>query len=127
MRAPRVQDGSLCRRWLAQGVQCVIAQSIGIALAVCRKLNDPLGDLNTAIVVTLPALGAGAPMNTPIEIVDKLNREFNAALADPKIKARLSDMGALQFVGSPADFGKLIADEIEKWAKVIRFAGIRPQ
>ena len=71
--------------------------------------------------------GVGAPMNTPIEIVDKLNKEFNAALADPGITARLSDLGATPFVNSPADFGKLIADEIEKWNKVVKFAGIKPE
>jgi tripartite-type tricarboxylate transporter receptor subunit TctC len=69
--------------------------------------------------------GIGAPKNTPAEIVDKLNREVNAGLADPQIKARLAQLGATAFAGSPADFGKLIADEIEKWAKVIKFAGVR--
>jgi len=71
--------------------------------------------------------GVGAPMNTPTEIVDKLNNEFNAALADPRMKARISDMGAAPFVSSPADFGRLIADEIEKWAKVVKFAGLKPE
>src|SRR5207342_552798 len=66
--------------------------------------------------------GAGAPRNTPIEIVDRLNKEINAGLADPKIKARLADLGSTQLAGSPADFGKLIADETEKWAKVVKFA-----
>ena len=70
--------------------------------------------------------GFGAPKNTPAEIVDKLNKEINAALADPKIKARIADLGATPLVGSPADFGKLIADETEKWGKVIRAANIRP-
>jgi tripartite-type tricarboxylate transporter receptor subunit TctC len=71
--------------------------------------------------------GIGAPMKTPIEIVDKLNKEFNAALTDPGIKARIADMGATPFVGSPAEFAKLIAEEIEKWAKVVKFAGIKPE
>ena len=70
--------------------------------------------------------GVGAPRNTPAEIVDKLNKEINAGLADPKIKARLADLGGTVFAGSPADFGKLIADETEKWAKVVKFAGIKP-
>ncbi len=70
--------------------------------------------------------GIGAPRNTPAEIVDKLNKEINAALADPKIKARLADLGGTVLAGSPADFGKLIADETEKWAKVIRAADIKP-
>jgi tripartite-type tricarboxylate transporter receptor subunit TctC len=69
--------------------------------------------------------GIVAPRNTPSEIVDKLNREINAGLADPKIKARLADFGGTVLAGSPADFGKLIADETEKWGKVIRFAGIK--
>ena len=71
--------------------------------------------------------GIGAPKNTPAEIIDKLNKEINAALADPKMKARLADMGGTVLAGSPADFGKLIADETEKWAKVVKFAGIKPE
>jgi tripartite-type tricarboxylate transporter receptor subunit TctC len=70
--------------------------------------------------------GVGAPKNTPTEIVNKLNREINAGLADHKLKARLADLGATVLLGLPADFGKLIADETEKWAKVIEFAGIKP-
>ena len=71
--------------------------------------------------------GFGAPKNTPAEIVDKLNKEINAGLADPKIKARLADLDGTVLVGSPADFGKLIAEETEKWAKVIRTANIKPE
>ena len=70
--------------------------------------------------------GVGAPRNTPAEIVDKLNREINAALADPKMKARLADLGGTALSVSPADFGKLIADETEKWGKVVKFSGARP-
>ena len=70
--------------------------------------------------------GLGAPKNTPAEIVDKLNREVNAGLADPKMKARYADLGVTTLVGSPAEFGKLIADETEKWAKVIKAANIKP-
>ena len=69
--------------------------------------------------------GVGAPKDTPAEIVEKLNKEINAGLADPKIKARLADLGGTLLVGSPADFGKLIADETEKWGKVIRAANIK--
>ena len=72
-------------------------------------------------------LGIGAPRNTPAEIIDKLNKEINAGLADPKIKARLADLGGTVLAGSPADFGKLIADETEKWGKVIRAANIKPE
>jgi tripartite-type tricarboxylate transporter receptor subunit TctC len=71
--------------------------------------------------------GIGAPGNTPAEIIDKLNKEINAALADPRTKARLTDLGVTVLVGSSADFGKLIADETEKWAKVIRAANIKVQ
>jgi tripartite-type tricarboxylate transporter receptor subunit TctC len=67
-------------------------------------------------------LGLGTPKSTPAEIIDKLNREINAGLADPKIKIRLADLGGMVLPGSPADFGKFIAAEIEKWAKVIRSA-----
>jgi tripartite-type tricarboxylate transporter receptor subunit TctC len=70
-------------------------------------------------------LGVGAPKNTPAEIVDKLNKEVNAGLADPKIKAQLADLGGTPLVGSPADFAKLIADETEKWGKVVKFVGIK--
>jgi tripartite-type tricarboxylate transporter receptor subunit TctC len=69
--------------------------------------------------------GIGAPKKTPIEIVDKLNSEINAALADPKITARLADLGATVLLGSPADFAKLIADDTEKWGKVIRALNIK--
>jgi tripartite-type tricarboxylate transporter receptor subunit TctC len=69
--------------------------------------------------------GIGAPSRTPAEIVDRLNAEINAGLADPKMKARIAEVGSL-LPGSPADFGKLIAHETEKWGKVIKFAGIKP-
>jgi len=71
--------------------------------------------------------GLGAPRNTPAEIVERLNREVNAGLADPHTKARLADAGGTMLPRSPADFGKLIADETEKWAKVIRAANIKPK
>ena len=71
--------------------------------------------------------GIGAPKGTSADIVDKLNKETNAALADPKIKARLADFGGTVLTGSSANFGKLIAEETEKWAKVIRTANIKPE
>jgi tripartite-type tricarboxylate transporter receptor subunit TctC len=71
--------------------------------------------------------GVGTPKNTPAEIVDKLNKAINAGLADPKLKARFADLGGTVLPGSPADFGKLIANETEKWAKVIRAANIKPE
>jgi tripartite-type tricarboxylate transporter receptor subunit TctC len=69
--------------------------------------------------------GVGAPKKTPVEIVGKLNKEINAALVDPKIRVALADMGGTVLPGSPADFGKLIADETEKWAKVVKFSGAK--
>ena len=71
--------------------------------------------------------GVGAPKSTPAAIIDMLNKEINAALVDPQINSRLAALGGVVIPGSPADFGKLIADETAKWAKVVEFAGIRPQ
>ena len=69
--------------------------------------------------------GIGAPKGTPVEIIDMLNKEINEALGDPKMKARLADLGGTPLLGSAADFGKLIAEETEKWANLIKFAGIK--
>src|SRR5262249_30279680 len=71
--------------------------------------------------------GIGAPKNTPAAIVNELNEEINAGLADRKLKARLADLGGTVLAGSPMDFGKLVADETEKWGKVIRAANIKPE
>jgi len=71
--------------------------------------------------------GIGAPRNTPAEIIDKLNKAINAGFADPKLKARLADLGSTALAGSPADFGQLIADETEKWGKLIRAANIKAE
>ena len=68
----------------------------------------------------------GVPKNTPVQIIDTLNAEINAGLANSKMKARIAELGATVFPGSPADFSKLVADDTEKWAKVIRFAGLKP-
>ena len=70
--------------------------------------------------------GVAAPKDTPPDIVAKLNAEINAALADAKIASRLADLGGIPMPMTPADFGKLIASEIEKWGKVIKFANIQP-
>ena len=103
------------------------------ALAVTSATRwEGLPDLPT-VVDFLPGyeasawFGVGAPKATPTEIVEKLNKEINAGLADPKMKARLADVGGTALSGSPADFGKLIADETEKWAKVIKFAGAKAE
>jgi tripartite-type tricarboxylate transporter receptor subunit TctC len=103
------------------------------ALAVTTaKRSDALPDIPT-VGEFVPGYeastwyGIGAPKATPAEIVAKLNMEVNAALADPKIKARLADLGATALPGSPADFAKLIAEETEKWGKVVKFVGIKAE
>jgi len=102
------------------------------ALAVTTSTRSPvLPDIPT-VAQFVPGYeasfwtGIGAPRNTPIEMVEKLNQEINAALADSQMKARLAGLGAAALPGSPADFGKLIAEETEKWGKVVKFAGIKP-
>ena len=103
------------------------------ALAVTTTTRSPvLPDIPT-LSETLPGYeastwyGIGAPKNTPAEIIKRLNTQVNASLADANFQARLANLGATVLPGSPADFGKLIADETEKWAKVIKFAGIKPE
>ncbi len=102
------------------------------ALAVTSATrSEALPDIPT-VADTVPGYeasawnGMGAPKNTAAEIIDKLNVEINAGLADPKIKARLADLGGTELPGSPADFGKLIAAETEKLGKVVKFANIKP-
>jgi tripartite-type tricarboxylate transporter receptor subunit TctC len=85
----------------------------------------PLGDFVPGYE-TSTWYGIGAPKKTPAEIVDRLNKEINIGLADPGMTARLAALGSSAFPVSPAEFGKFIADETEKWAKVIRFARIEP-
>ena len=103
----------------------------GLAVTGSTRL-DALPDLPT-VADSVPGYeasslyGIGAPRNTPAEVIDRLNKEVNAALADPKLKARLADLGGTPFGGSSAEFGKLMADETEKWGKVVKFAGIKPQ
>jgi len=71
--------------------------------------------------------GIGAPKNTPTEIVERLNKEINAGLVDPQLRARLNDLGSMPLPGSPTDFGKFIANETEKWARVVKFANIKAE
>jgi tripartite-type tricarboxylate transporter receptor subunit TctC len=102
-----------------------------LAVSTTKRL-DVLPDLPT-VADFVPGyessswFGIGAPRNTPAEIIGKLNSEINNALADPKIKARLADLGTTVLGGSPDEFGKLIADDTEKWGKVIRAANIKPE
>ena len=103
------------------------------ALAVTTALrSEALPDLPT-VGDFLPGYeastwyGVGVPKNTPTEIVQKLNKEINAALADPKLKARLADLGAEPMQMTPAEFEKFVADETEKWGKVVRAANIKAE
>jgi len=103
------------------------------ALAVTTlKRSDALPDVST-VGEFVPGYeasawyGVAAPKNTPAEIVDKLNKEINAGLADPKLKARFVDLAGTTLPGSPAEFDKLLAEEIEKWGKVVKFANIKAE
>ncbi len=102
------------------------------ALAVTTTTrSDALPDVPT-VAEFLPGyeasgwLGVGAPANTPPEIIDRLNREINAGLADPKLARQITDLGSVVVIGSPADFGRLIVEETEKWGKVVKFSGAKP-
>jgi len=102
------------------------------ALAVTSTTRSPALPDIPALGEFLPGfeasiwVGLTAPRNTPTEIVEKLNREINAGLADPKLKARLADLGTTPLPGSPADYAKLGVDETEKWGKVVKLTGARP-
>jgi tripartite-type tricarboxylate transporter receptor subunit TctC len=103
------------------------------ALAVTSAMRSPvlpdlptIGDFLPGYEATLLS-GLGAPKNVPAGIIDRLNKETNAALADPGMKARLADLGSEPLAMAPADFGELLADEAEKWAKVIRTANLKPE
>jgi len=103
------------------------------ALAVTTTTRNPATPDLPTVAEFLPGYessawyGVSAPKGTPADIVEKLNTEINAGLSDPKLSARLADLGGILMRGSPADFGKLIAEETEKWAKVIRAANIKPE
>jgi tripartite-type tricarboxylate transporter receptor subunit TctC len=104
-------------------------RALGVSTAV---RSDVLPDIPT-VAEFLPGyeastwFGVGAPKDTPRAIIDKLNSEINAGLADPQMKARIADLGGTVLAASPADFGKLIAHDTEKWGKVIRAGNIRPE
>src|SRR5207302_4521877 len=100
-----------------------------LAVTIERRL-DALPDIPTVgeFVPGYEAsgwFGVGAPSNTPVEIIDKLNKEIDAGVADPKMKARLADLGGIALTGSPSDFGKLIVEETERWGKEVKFAGVK--
>jgi tripartite-type tricarboxylate transporter receptor subunit TctC len=114
----------------ASSIECIKAGNPRAPAVTTAQRSEVLPDIPT-MGEFLPGFEAGpwygiaAPKNTPAEIIDKLNNEINALLADPRMKARLADLGATALPGSPADFGKLIAEETEKWGKVIRAANIK--
>jgi tripartite-type tricarboxylate transporter receptor subunit TctC len=93
-----------------------------VALPDVPTLGETVPDYDVSVWY-----GVGAPRNTPPAIIEKLNKEINAGLADPKLKAQLSDLGGTPFAGSSGDFGKFIADETENWGKVIKAANIKPE
>jgi tripartite-type tricarboxylate transporter receptor subunit TctC len=117
---------------VTSSIEYVRAQKVRALAVTSTARNDVLPDV-PALAEFVPGYeasnwwGLAAPKATPIEIVDTLNSEINAAFADAKIKARLAGLGGPPLAGSAAEFGKLIADETEKWAKVIRFAGIKAE
>jgi tripartite-type tricarboxylate transporter receptor subunit TctC len=117
---------------LPSSIEHIRAGSIR-ALAVTPATRSPVLPNIPTIGESVPGYvgggwsGLGAPASTPSEIVDLLNREVNAALADPKIKGRLENLGSPVLMMSPAEFHKLIVEETERWAKVIKFAKIRPE
>jgi tripartite-type tricarboxylate transporter receptor subunit TctC len=103
------------------------------ALAVSSATRSPALPEVPTVAESVPGyeatawFGIGAPKNTPTEIVERLNKEINAGLADPKVQKRIEDLGGVPMPMSPAEFAKLISDETEKWAKVIKFANIKPE
>ena len=110
---PQIQSGAL--------------RAVGVSATTrMRVLPDvpPIGEFVPGYEVT-GWLGYGAPKGTPAEIVERLNREVNAVLADPAINKRLLELGSIPMPGSIADFAKLVADDTEKWGKVVKFAGLK--
>jgi tripartite-type tricarboxylate transporter receptor subunit TctC len=93
-----------------------------------QPLPQSLPDVHQAVALVRadPLAGVGAPHGTPPEIIATLNKEINATLADPKMKTRLAVLGGAPLPGSPADFGKLIADETDRWGKVVKLSGAKP-
>jgi tripartite-type tricarboxylate transporter receptor subunit TctC len=115
---------------MSESIEYIRAGTIRALAVTSAGRSDALPDLPT-LADFVPGFeasnwwGVGAPKNTPAEIIRRLNLEINATLAETVIKARFADLGATVFPGSPAEFGKFIADESEKWGKVVKFAGIK--
>ena len=117
---------------IVSSIEYIRADRLRALAVTAATRSDELPDIPT-VAEFVPGyeasnwFGVAAPKATPAETVEKLNEEINAGLADPKIKARLAELAAMVLAGSPADFGKLIAEDTEKWAKVIKSAGIKPE
>ena len=117
---------------IVSSIEYIRADRLRALAVTAATRSDELPDIPT-VAEFVPGyeasnwFGVGAPKATSVEIVAKLNKEINAGLADPKIKARLAELAAMVLAGSPADFGKLIAEDTEKWAKVVKSAGIKPE
>jgi tripartite-type tricarboxylate transporter receptor subunit TctC len=117
---------------LPSSIEYIRAGKLRALAVTTAERSDALPGVPT-VAETVPGyeasawFGLGAPKGTPAEIVDKLNAAVNAGLADPKLKARLADLGGTMLVGPPGDFGKLIVEETEKWAKVVKFSGAKPE
>jgi tripartite-type tricarboxylate transporter receptor subunit TctC len=110
---PQIQSGAL--------------RALGVTAATRMRVLPDVPAISEVVTrfEVMGWLGFGAPKGTPADIVERLNREVNAVLADPAIKARMAELGSDLIAGSSADFGQLVADDTEKWAKVVRFAGIK--
>jgi tripartite-type tricarboxylate transporter receptor subunit TctC len=115
---------------MSASIEYVRANKLRALAVTTATRSDELPDVPT-VAEFVPGyeasgwFGIGAPKSTSSEVVDQLNKQINEGLADPKMKARLLDLGGTPMPMTPADFGKFIADEIEKWAKVIKFAGVK--
>jgi tripartite-type tricarboxylate transporter receptor subunit TctC len=122
----------VCFANLPGSIEYIRAGTLRALAVTTATRSDALPDIPTvdAFVPNYEAsstFGFGAPRGTPADIIDKLNKEINAGLADPRIKARLAEFGGTALPGSPADFGKLLVEESEKWGKVIRAGNIRAE
>ena len=117
---------------LTSSIQHIRSNALRALAVTSERRSEALPDLPT-VGDFLPGYeatawyGIAAPKKTPSEIVDKLNNEVNTGLADPKIKARFAELASAVIPGSPADFGRLVGDEIQKWAKVVKFSGAKPE